>query len=141
VLTRQQSPQIPQPSRELALGRAEDCTLSYLPLAHIFDRTCEEMFLAVGGRIGYWQGKLAALVDDIAALKPTIFIGVPRVFDKIHNGINDRIAGAGCVKKLLFKWAYGGKLNKLKAGFPSAKAAPFWDKLVFGKVCVLSLLI
>lgn len=79
--------------------RAADATLSYLPLAHIFDRTCEEMFLSVGGRIGYWQGKLPALVDDIRALKPTIFIGVPRVFDKIHNGIRDRVAGSGCVKK------------------------------------------
>jgi long-chain acyl-CoA synthetase len=61
---------------------------------------------------------------------------VPRVFDKIHNGINDRIAGASCVKKFLFKWAYGGKLSKLKAGYPSAKAAPFWDKIVFSKVRV-----
>ena len=80
--------------------RAADCTLSYLPLAHIFDRTCEEMFLSVGGRIGYWQGKLPALVDDIRALKPTIFIGVPRVFDKIHTGIRDRVSGSGCVKKV-----------------------------------------
>ena len=35
---------------------------------------------------------------------------------------------------MLFKWAYGGKLNKLNAGYTSDKAAPFWDKLVFGKV-------
>ena len=58
------------------------------------------MFLSIGGRIGYWQGKLEALVDDIAAMKPTIFIGVPRVFDRIYNGINDKIAGAGCLKKV-----------------------------------------
>lgn len=35
---------------------------------------------------------------------------------------------------MLFNWAYKGKLNKIKAGHTSAKAAPFWDKLVFGKV-------
>jgi long-chain acyl-CoA synthetase len=91
------------------------------------------MFLSIGGRIGYWQGKLPKLVEDIGKLKPTIFIGVPRVFDKIYNGINDAVSGGGCMKKFLFNWAYKAKLNKLKAGFPSADAAKFWDKLVFGK--------
>lgn len=35
-----------------------DATLSYLPLAHIFDRVAEELMLNVGGRIGYFQGEL-----------------------------------------------------------------------------------
>lgn len=118
-----------------SIPTAEDSVISYLPLAHIFDRSCEELFLAVGGRIGYWQGKLDALVDDIGALKPTVFTGVPRVFDRIYNAINDTIAGSGCLKKFLFNWAYSGKLNRLRANFPSASAAPFWDKLVFSKVC------
>ena len=34
---------------------------------------------------------------------------------------------------MLFNWAYKGKLNKIQAGYNSAEAAPFWDKLVFGK--------
>ncbi len=38
-------------------------------------RSTEEMFLSVGARIGYFQGDVKKLVDDIAALKPTIFIG------------------------------------------------------------------
>jgi hypothetical protein len=113
---------------------AEDVMLSYLPLAHIFDRSSEELFLAIGGRIGYWQGKLDSLVDDIGALKPTLFIGVPRVFDKIYNAINDTIAGSGCLSKFIFNWAYSAKLARLQAHFPSAGAAPFWDKLVFSKV-------
>jgi long-subunit acyl-CoA synthetase (AMP-forming) len=94
----------------------------------------EEMILSVGGRIGYWQGKLAELVSDIGALKPTMFIGVPRVYDRIYNRIKDKIASAGCIKGLLFKWGFNGKLARLRAGFPSASAAPFWDKLLFSKV-------
>lgn len=45
------------------------------------------MFLSFGGAIGYWQGDATKLVDDIGVLKPTMFIGVPRVFDRIHNGV------------------------------------------------------
>ena len=37
------------------------------------------------------------------------------------------------MKKHLFGWAYKAKLNRLKAGFASDKAAPFWDKLAFNK--------
>lgn len=108
--------------------------LSYLPLAHIFDRTSEEMFLSMGATIGYWQGNLPDLVADIAALKPTQFHGVPRVYDRIYTRIKEKTATAGCIKNFLFKWAHSAKLAKLKAGFPSDKAAPFWDKLVFSKV-------
>lgn len=111
--------------------------ISYLPLAHIFDRTTEEMFLRLGGSIGYWQGILPELINDVAALKPTMFVGVPRVFDRIHQRINDRVSGSGCLKSLLFKWGFNGKLARLNAGFSSAAAAPFWDKLVFSKVCDL----
>lgn len=45
-------------------------------------RTSEELFLHFGGAIGYWQGNIAKLVEDISACKPTLFSGVPRVFDR-----------------------------------------------------------
>lgn len=54
-------------------------------------RTLEEMFLAVGGAIGYYQGNTNLLVDDIGALKPTLFVGVPRVFDRIYSRITDQV--------------------------------------------------
>ena len=41
-------------------------------------RSSEEMFLSVGARIGYYQGDVRKLVDDIAALKPTFFMGAIR---------------------------------------------------------------
>jgi long-subunit acyl-CoA synthetase (AMP-forming) len=108
--------------------------LSYLPLAHIFDRTSEEMFLSFGGSIGYWQGILPELVSDVAALKPTMFVGVPRVFDRFYSRITKGIAEAGCIKGLLANWAYRAKLQRLQSGWSSSKAAPVWDKIVFKKV-------
>lgn len=70
----------------------------------------EELIISMGGCIGYWQGDITALMDDIAALRPTILyergchcsvdmcstlvlhsIGVPRVFERIHSGIMDKV--------------------------------------------------
>eukprot|EP00967_Tisochrysis_lutea_P090040 scaffold128556_cov18-Tisochrysis_lutea.AAC.1 len=54
----------------------------------------EEYMLYVGGSIGYWQGDVKKLMDDLAALKPTLFVGVPRVFERICGGINDLVRDA-----------------------------------------------
>lgn len=69
----------------------DDVFLSYLPLAHIFDRVAEEAFLCIGGRIGYWQGNAKKLMEDVCALKPTLFAGVPRIFDRIYTGVSDKV--------------------------------------------------
>lgn len=39
----------------------KDCMLSYLPLAHSFDRIIEELALCVGGHIGYWRVRVVVL--------------------------------------------------------------------------------
>lgn len=56
-------------------------------------RTAEEMMISLGCKIGYWQGNVNLLVDDIGALKPSMFIGVPRVFDRIYNRVIDQVRG------------------------------------------------
>lgn len=79
------------PDDHLLRCRKDDVFLSYLPLAHIFDRVAEETFLCIGGKIGYWQGNVKKLMDDVAVLKPTIFVGVPRIFDRIYTGVSDKV--------------------------------------------------
>jgi long-chain acyl-CoA synthetase len=44
-----------------------------------------------GGSIGYWQGEIPKVLDDIKALRPSLFCGVPRVFDRIYAGINEQV--------------------------------------------------
>ncbi|KAF5942641.1 hypothetical protein HYC85_020283 [Camellia sinensis] len=51
----------------------KDVYLSYLPLAHFFDRVIEECFINIGGSIGFWRGDVKLLTEDIGELKPTIF--------------------------------------------------------------------
>ncbi|KMZ63421.1 Long-Chain Acyl-CoA Synthetase [Zostera marina] len=113
---------------------SNDVYLSYLPLAHIFDRVIEEMMISRGASIGFWQGDVKLLIDDIGKLKPTLFCAVPRVLDRIYTGLKTKIAAGGFIKSALFKYAYSHKFHNMKKGFPQDKASPFFDKLVFSKV-------
>lgn len=111
-----------------------DVYLSYLPLAHIFDRIFEEVFISHGSKIGFWRGDVKLLVDDIGALKPTVFCAVPRVLDRIYSGLTTKISSGGILKKTLFNLAYKLKLDSMRKGIKHDKASPFFDKLVFSKV-------
>ncbi len=47
--------------------------------------------LHVGASIGYWQGDPKKILDDVDALKPTLFCGVPRVYERVYNGVQDKV--------------------------------------------------
>lgn len=112
----------------------EDRYFSFLPLAHIFDQIIENCCICRGASIGFWRGDVRFLVEDIQELKPTIFCGVPRVFDRIYTGINDKILSGGALKRKLFQWAYNYKLKNLNEGLKQDKAAPLLDKLIFKNI-------
>ncbi|RMG93680.1 MAG: long-chain fatty acid--CoA ligase [Deltaproteobacteria bacterium] len=84
---------------------ADDCTLSYLPLAHI----AEQMFTihgpAVSGMPVYFATSIDALPDDLRDVQPTLFFGVPRVWEKFHDRIRDRLDQATGMKRRLVEWA------------------------------------
>ncbi|CAN1254390.1 Long chain acyl-CoA synthetase 4 [Linum perenne] len=113
---------------------AKDVYLSYLPLAHIFDRVMEELFIYHGGAIGFWRGDVKLLVEDLGELKPSVFCAVPRVLDRIYDGLTQKISAGGLVKKTLFNYAYSYKLSNLKGGSKTDEASPLSDKFVFSKV-------
>ncbi|KAL0331096.1 UNVERIFIED_CONTAM: Long chain acyl-CoA synthetase 4 [Sesamum angustifolium] len=111
-----------------------DVYLSYLPLAHIFDRVIEECFINHGASIGFWRGDVKLLVEDIGELKPTIFCAVPRVLDRIYSGLQQKISSGGFIKHTMFNLAYSLKLRSMKKGHKHAEASPLCDKIVFSKV-------
>lgn len=57
-----------------------DIHLSYLPLAHIFERVVSMNMIFVGASVGYFAGDVFKLKDDLAILRPTFFISVPRLY-------------------------------------------------------------
>ncbi|KAF7810460.1 long chain acyl-CoA synthetase 4-like [Senna tora] len=112
----------------------KDVYLSYLPLAHIFDRVIEELFIWHGASIGFWRGDVKLLIEDIGELKPSIFCAVPRVLDRIHSGLTQKISTGGFVTKTMFNFAYSYKFHNMKKGENHEEASPLFDKIVFNKV-------
>uniref|UniRef100_A0A3Q3WZ38 Long-chain-fatty-acid--CoA ligase n=1 Tax=Mola mola TaxID=94237 RepID=A0A3Q3WZ38_MOLML len=65
----------------------EDCLISFLPLAHMFERLIESVVYCHGGRVGFYQGDIRLLPDDMKALRPTIFPVVPRLLNRMYDKI------------------------------------------------------
>ncbi|QDZ23683.1 acetyl-CoA synthetase-like protein [Chloropicon primus] len=106
---------------------------SYLPLAHIFDRMTEELVIAKGGCIGYWQGNVKAILDDVGSLKPTFFCGVPRIFDRIYSAVMAKMSSS-FVAGMLYRFAMSRKFGAMKKGASVFDAAPLMDKIIFSKI-------
>jgi len=94
---------------------AEDTSISYLPLAHMYERIMENLCICAGARVAYFRGDTLLLLEDIGACQPTIFCGVPRLFNRIYDKIMTQINNSGFVKRQLFHWAYDWKKKNLIA--------------------------
>ncbi|MQL99606.1 hypothetical protein Taro_032332 [Colocasia esculenta] len=112
----------------------DDVYLSFLPLAHILDRMIEEYFLHKGASIGYYQGDINALRDDLMELKPTLLAGVPRVYERIHEGILKALDDLRPLRRKIFNFLYQRKLSWMRSGYTHKTASPLADFLAFRKV-------
>ena len=70
----------------------EDICLSYLPYAHIFEQAFFLYSCFVGVKNGFYQGSPLLLFDDIAELKPTMMISVPRILNRIYSKVLEEIS-------------------------------------------------
>jgi long-chain acyl-CoA synthetase len=107
----------------------EDGILSFLPLAHIFERVAECIFLQSGGYIAFWQGDIKLISNDIQASRPTVLAAVPRVLDRMYDKIKSTIEATTGLKKFLVDKALIAKKDAIKRGGHT----PIWDLLVFNK--------
>jgi long-chain acyl-CoA synthetase len=108
--------------------------LSYLPLAHIFGRFLEAVMFRLGASVGYFGGDVAKLIEDAQVLQPTLFPGVPRVFNRIASQIQIQVDGPG-LKGSLLRTAVNAKLHYHDQDGSVNHA--FWDRVVFKKVKAL----
>ena len=110
----------------------EDTMLSILPLAHIFEQMLFSINLVYGTQIGYYSGKTTRLLEDIEALKPTYFSGVPRIYEKIYQTILDNISKKGALFKKLFNKALAIKIYNYKKYGKLNHA--FFDPIFFNEI-------
>ncbi|KAF8392456.1 hypothetical protein HHK36_022798 [Tetracentron sinense] len=108
-----------------------DVYISYLPLAHIYERANQVMTAYFGVAIGFYQGDNLKLMDDMAALRPTIFCSVPRLYNRIYAGITNAVKTSGVLRERLFNSAYNAKKQAILNG---RNPSPMWDRLVFNKI-------
>lgn len=111
----------------------KDSLLSYLPLSHIYEQQAEAMLIGKGGRIGYYSGNIKLLLSDLEALKPTVFCGVPRVFARFQQRIEETVAKGSYIKRTLFAWANARQLRAVQSP-ATVHRHPVWDALVMNKV-------
>jgi long-chain acyl-CoA synthetase len=96
----------------MALAKAfgstpQDRVISYLPLAHVAEQLgAIHNHVAIGYAL-YFAKSLETLRDHLAEVRPTVFFGVPRVWEKIHAGIAAKLAAATGFKAKMAAWALG----------------------------------
>ncbi len=79
-----------------------------------------------------WSGDKKLLMEDIGIFKPTAFVSVPRVFNKIFDKVNQKISNSNFLVKALFNRAMSKKLRNFreKGSFKHW----FYDLMVFNKI-------
>lgn len=82
-----------------------DTSLSYLPLSHIAEQMGTIHMPATAGSTVYFAESLDKLPDNIKESRPTVFFGVPRVWEKFHAGLSARLGEVTGGKRRLVDWA------------------------------------
>jgi long-chain acyl-CoA synthetase len=102
--------------------RSEDSFLSFLPLSHTFERTCGYyLTMMCGATVTYARG-IPQLGEDLQAIRPTMLISVPRIYERIWGAIRAKLDEGPALKKKLFMMA----VNVGYARFEQAQGRGSW---------------
>ncbi|MDM7922257.1 MAG: AMP-dependent synthetase/ligase, partial [Pyrinomonadaceae bacterium] len=126
-------------SAKYAFAQA-DVSLSVLPLSHVFERTAMYLYLFNGMSVNYAES-VEKVPDNLGEVRPTIFVGVPRIFEKVYARAKLKAAQAGGTKEKIFDWAIEVAKEWAMYG-QRGEAVPFAlevkhsvaDKLVYSKM-------
>jgi long-chain acyl-CoA synthetase len=86
------------------LDPAEDIALSFLPLAHVYGRTCDYIYIFQGAALAYVES-VDAVAQALLEVHPTVTAAVPRFFEKIYARLVEQGSKAKGVKRTLFDWS------------------------------------
>jgi len=127
--------------RETAHYGPEDRVISYLPLAHIAEKMLSVHAYAACGYQVYFARSVTELAKHLPEVRPTVFFGVPRVWEKFSGGLREKLAQATGTKAKIAAWAQqvGREWHKAsreggKPGLGLAVQYRLAERLVYGKV-------
>uniref|UniRef100_A0A672S5P0 Arachidonate--CoA ligase n=1 Tax=Sinocyclocheilus grahami TaxID=75366 RepID=A0A672S5P0_SINGR len=107
------------------LERGRKCGVEILQLSQIM----VSMFCH-GARVGFYQGDISLLMDDIKTLKPTFFPVVPRLLNRIYDKILGSVTSP--LKRAFLHYAVRRKQAELSSGV--VRNNSMWDRLIFNKI-------
>ncbi|MDB5809950.1 MAG: long-chain fatty acid--CoA ligase [Betaproteobacteria bacterium] len=84
---------------------SSDVLLSFLPLSHTFERTCGYYLTVMCGATTVYARSVQQLGEDLQAIRPTMLISVPRIYERIYAAIKAKLADGPPLRKKLFELA------------------------------------
>ncbi len=113
------------------LNMPQECFLSFLPLAHAFERQVHYIMLAIGAKIAYARS-LETVGEDLRTTEPTLFIAVPRFLEKSYARIREKVEGQKLLGRFLFPWLRRTALKR--AAGKKVWTLPLAQLLFFNKI-------
>jgi len=86
------------------LVRTDDVQYLWLPLAHVFGKVLTAGQIEVG-HVSAVDGRVDKIIENLPVVKPTYMAAVPRIFEKVYNGVAAKARAGGAAKYRIFKWA------------------------------------
>ncbi|HSD99576.1 MAG TPA: long-chain fatty acid--CoA ligase, partial [Burkholderiales bacterium] len=83
----------------------DDVLLSFLPLSHTFERTCGYYLTIMSGATTTYSRGIPQLAEDLQAVRPTVLVSVPRIYERVYGRIRDALEAGSPLKKKLFMLA------------------------------------
>ena len=117
-----------------------DLFLSFLPMSHTLERTAGCYLTMMAGAGVAYSRSIPQLGEDLVAIRPTIMISVPRIYERVHGSIKTRLAEGPAFRRKLFEYAVevGWARFEHQQGRGPWKPAfllwPILDRLVASKV-------
>ncbi|MDK1474360.1 AMP-dependent synthetase/ligase [Streptomyces sp. 549] len=128
------------------LVHSDDVQYLWLPLAHVFGKVLTAGQIEVG-HVTAVDGRIDKIIENLPVVQPTYMAAVPRIFEKVYNGVAAKARAAGGAKYKIFRWAAGvareyarvTQDNFRRTGTASAPAGlkakhAVADKLVYSKL-------
>ena len=109
-----------------------DIYLSFLPLAHIMETLIMAVLVSRGIPIGFYNGDAKKLIDDAKILRPTCMCGVPKIFQRVYDAINDILNKQPTIVKKIFKAAIDLKMKDYAE--KGMLTNILWDYTIFKEV-------
>ncbi len=114
----------------------DDLGLEFLPLCHSFERMIGYLYMHAGCSKAYCS--VYHVGDLVATIRPTVFAGVPRFYEKVYDKIMDKVGSAPPIRRALFNWALGAGCaaypQRLAGRKPGGLSHGLADKIVLSKV-------